>query len=109
MSEFLSGESASCGPLWPCDPQKFGPGLLKGSVLRVWHQVLSTLSIVVRVVTDRVGWVALAFRSRQSLDAEVLFLRRQLALYVERGVKPSRIDAATRVKAWRCCPGCSHG
>jgi len=31
-----------------------------------------------------VGWVALAFQSRQSLHAEVLFLRRQLALYVER-------------------------
>jgi len=71
--------------------------------------VLSALAIVVRVVTDLVGWVALAFRSRQSLDAEVLFLRRQLALYVERGVKPRRIDAATRVSlallsrlfAWR--------
>jgi len=66
-------------------------------VLRVWPRVLSALAIVVRVVTDLVGWVALAFRSRQSLDAEVLFLRRQLALYVERGVKPRRIDAATRV------------
>jgi len=53
-------------------------------VLRVWPRVLSALAIVVRVVTDLVGWVALAFRSRQSLDAEVLFLRRQLALYVER-------------------------
>jgi hypothetical protein len=50
--------------------------------------VLSALSIVVRVVTDLIGWVALAFQSRQSLQAEVLFLRRQLALYVERGVKP---------------------
>jgi len=68
-------------------------------VLRVWHhpRVLSALSIVVRVVTDLIGWVALAFQSRQSLQAEVLFLRRQLALYVERGVKPRRIDAATRV------------
>jgi len=78
-------------------------------VLRVWPRVLSALAIVVRVVTDLVGWVALAFRSRQSLDAEVLFLRRQLALYVEPGVKPRRIDAATRVSlallsrlfAWR--------
>ena len=68
-------------------------------MLRVWHhpRVLSVLSIVVRVVTDLVEWVALAFQSRQSLHAEVLFLRRQLALYVERGVKPRRIDAATRV------------
>jgi len=59
--------------------------------------VLSAVSIVVRVAAELVGWVALAFRSRQSLQAEVLFLRRQLALYVERGVKPRRIDAATRV------------
>jgi putative transposase len=55
------------------------------------------VSIVVQVVTDLITWVALGFRSRQALHAEVLFLRRQLALYVERGVKPSRIHAATRV------------
>jgi hypothetical protein len=36
-------------------------------------------------------------RSRESLAAEVLFLRRQRALYRERGVKPKRVDAATRV------------
>jgi Homeodomain-like domain len=39
----------------------------------------------------------LAFRSSQSIQAENLFLRRQLALYIERGVKPRRIDAATRI------------
>ena len=80
-------------------------------MLRVWPhpRVLSALSIVVRAVTDLVGWVALAFWSRQSLDAEVRFLRRQLALYVERALKPRRIDGATRVSlallsrlfAWR--------
>jgi putative transposase len=59
--------------------------------------VLSAVSIVLRVVADLIGWFALAFRSRRSLQAEVLFLRRQLALYVERGVKPRRIGAATRV------------
>ena len=65
----------------------------------MWHdrRVLSAVSIVARLACELVGWVALAFRSRQSLHAEVLFLRRQLALYVERGVKPRRIDAATRV------------
>ena len=57
----------------------------------------SAPSLIVRVVTDLVGWVTLAFRSRQSLHAEVLFLRRQLALYVERGIKPRRIDAVTRI------------
>ena len=65
----------------------------------MWHdrRVLSAVSIVARLASELVGWVALAFQSRQSLHAEVLFLRRQLALYVERGVKPRRIDAATRV------------
>jgi hypothetical protein len=33
--------------------------------------------------------------SPPSRAAEVLFLRRQLALYVERKAKPGRIDAAT--------------
>jgi hypothetical protein len=32
-----------------------------------------------------------------SIQAENLFLRRQLALYIKRGVKPRRIDAATRI------------
>jgi hypothetical protein len=35
-------------------------------------------------------------RPRESLEAEILFLRRQLALYQERGVKLRRVDAATR-------------
>jgi hypothetical protein len=39
----------------------------------------------------------LLLRPRKSLEAENLFLRRQLALYRERGVKPRRVDAATRV------------
>jgi len=65
----------------------------------VWHdrRVLSAVSIVARLASELVGWVALAFQSRQSLQAEVLFLRRQLALYVERGIKPRRIDPVTRI------------
>ena len=53
--------------------------------------------IVVQLLADLIGWVALAVRPRKSLEAEILFLRRQLAQYVERGVKPRRIDAVTRV------------
>src|SRR5208283_4620862 len=41
--------------------------------------------------------VRLAFRSQRSIEAENLFLRRQLALYIERGVKPRRIDPITRI------------
>ena len=32
-----------------------------------------------------------------SIKAENLFLRRQLALYVERGIKPRRVDPVTRI------------
>src|SRR5579862_7465786 len=50
-----------------------------------------------RLLSDVILGIGLAFRQRKSLDAEVLFLRRQLALYVERGIKPRRIDIATRL------------
>ena len=38
-----------------------------------------------------------AFPLTGAVEAENLFLRRQLALYIERGVRPPRMDAATRV------------
>jgi putative transposase len=41
--------------------------------------------------------VVLLFRSTESVHAENPFLSRQLALYIERGVPPRRIDAGTRV------------
>ena len=53
--------------------------------------------IVVRLIEDALRWVVLLFRSTEALRAENLFLRRQLALYLERGVKPRRIDAGTRI------------
>ncbi|MGH8291578.1 MAG: integrase core domain-containing protein, partial [Steroidobacteraceae bacterium] len=58
---------------------------------------MSVLSILVGVAADLVGWMGLAIRSRKSLEAEILFLRRQLALYMELGMRPRRIDAVTRV------------
>ena len=59
--------------------------------------MLGSLHIVVKVVGDLIAWVGLALRPRKSLEAEILFLRRQLAQYVERGAKPRRIDPVTRV------------
>jgi hypothetical protein len=50
----------------------------------------------VRLTWDLLQWCGLLLRPRESLEAENLFLRRQLALYRERGVKPRRVDAATR-------------
>lgn len=48
------------------------------------------------LVEDALQWVTLLFRSAEVLRAENLFLRRQLALYVERGVRPHRIGATSR-------------
>ncbi len=53
--------------------------------------------IALRLIEDALRWAVLLFRSTKSVEVENLFLRRQLALYIERGVKPQRIDAATRV------------
>lgn len=59
-------------------------------MVRVW-------GIVIDLAADLLRWLLLAFRSSQAIQAENLFLRRQLALYIERGVTPRRIDAATRI------------
>ena len=49
------------------------------------------------LLVDLLPFAGLLFVSRDTLLAENLFLRRQLALYKERGIKPRRVDAATRV------------
>ena len=59
--------------------------------------MITLVRIVLRLLADLAGLVALSLRRRQSVESENLFLRRQLALYQERGIKPRRIDAATRV------------
>jgi hypothetical protein len=53
--------------------------------------------IAIRLIEDALRWLMLLFRSKESVRAENLFLRRQLALYMERGVRPRQIDAPTRV------------
>ena len=55
------------------------------------------IEIAVQLLADAAWLVILRFRSTQSIQAENLFLRRQLALFKERGVQPRRIDAATRI------------
>src|SRR5258708_3080839 len=67
--------------------------------------------MVVRLLADLIGLLVLTTRSRRSIEAENLVLRRQLALFKERGAKPRRIDAATRLSLawlsqlcdWRSC------
>jgi transposase InsO family protein len=73
--------------------------------------VIALAQIILRLFADLIGLVVLATKRQRSLEIEVLVLRRQLALYKERGLKPRRIDAATRVSLallsrlcdWRSC------
>jgi len=57
----------------------------------------SPFRTVLRIAGDLLRLVAAAARSHSQLAAENLFLRKQLALYVERQVKPRRADDATRI------------
>ena len=52
---------------------------------------------ILRVVRDVASLLSSATRSRAQLAAENLFLRKQLAMYQERRVKPRRADDATRI------------
>jgi putative transposase len=73
--------------------------------------VIAFARFVLVLLADLVGLALLAIRPRRSIEVENLILRRQLALYRERGTKPRRIDAATRVRLawwsrwcdWRSC------
>jgi putative transposase len=59
--------------------------------------MLAVSEILIHLIGETLRWWRLAFRSTRSIKAENLFLRRQLALYVERRVKPRRIDLVTRI------------
>ena len=66
------------------------------------HQVMlgpvrTLFRTIVHVARDLVALISLAMRSRAQLAAENLFLRKQLALYLERRVKPRRASDATRI------------
>jgi hypothetical protein len=52
---------------------------------------------ILRLARDLASLMSSALRSRAQLAAENLFLRKQLALYLERQVKPRRADDATRI------------
>src|SRR5450759_1191229 len=54
-------------------------------------------AIPIQLVGEIFRWWTLSFRSSRSIKAENLFLRRQLGLYIERGVEPRRIDPVTRI------------
>lgn len=55
------------------------------------------INIIAQLFADVARLVVLRFRPTGSVQAENLFLRRQLALFKERGIKPRRVDDATRI------------
>ncbi|HKM55939.1 MAG TPA: integrase core domain-containing protein [Isosphaeraceae bacterium] len=59
--------------------------------------MLRPAKILIQLFADMLCLYGLAFRSSRSIKAENLFLRRQLALYIERGIKPRRVDPVTRI------------
>ena len=65
----------------------------------MWHHksVCAPLQIVLRLLSDLIVLIALSLRQRRATAAEILVLRRQIALYKEQGIKPRRIDAVTRI------------
>jgi putative transposase len=64
----------------------------------LWHHrsVTVFVQVILRLLDDLAGLVVLSVRPRRSVEAENLSLRRELALYQQRGAKPRRVDAATR-------------
>ena len=60
-------------------------------------RVRAAVRTSLRLVRDVLRLLSSAVRSHTHLAAENLFLRKQLALYVERQVKPRRADDATRI------------
>lgn len=73
--------------------------------------MIALFKIVTVLLADALRFGILLLRPSRSLAAENLVLRRQLALYQERGVKPCRVDAAARASLaflsrlcdWRSC------
>jgi hypothetical protein len=60
--------------------------------------LLANLAKLARTLfTDAMHFIALLARSRTALAAENLFLRKQLAFYQERKVRPRRFDNVTRL------------
>jgi len=59
-----------------------------------WLRLISALGLLLQ---DAVHFLLLGTRTSAALKAENLFLRKQLALYLERKAKPRRADNATRL------------
>jgi hypothetical protein len=59
--------------------------------------MLALAGTIIEVLADILKLGALFCRASGAIRAENLVLRRQLVQYLERGIKPRRVDHATRV------------
>ena len=60
------------------------------------HLVAELAKLARTLLTDGMRFMALLARSRTALSAENLFLRKQLAFYQERKIRPRRFDNVSR-------------
>jgi putative transposase len=65
--------------------------------LCLFHSIAQLVYSLLVFLVDGMRYLGLCLRSPAALAAENLFLRKQLALYQERGVKPKRVTPATRL------------
>ena len=61
------------------------------------HPLLQLMRTLSTLLYDGVRFLGLCLRPSPTLAAENLFMRKQLALYQERHVKPRRTTGATRI------------
>ena len=61
------------------------------------ERMVGLVRIVVGLLPDVFRFVPLLLCSSAAIRAENLVLRKQLAQYIERGIKPRRVDSVTRI------------
>ena len=67
------------------------------SVPRLLHHLVQLVCTLLALLGNTARFLLLCLRSQAALAAENLFLRKQLALYQERHIKPQRATDATRL------------
>src|SRR6202171_3404992 len=67
------------------------------SPMRTAHSLLRLVFILFSLAQDAIRFLLLGTRSSAAIKAENIFLRKQLALYLEREAKPRRATDATRL------------
>ena len=100
-----SARRESIGPL--CSAKIFSSGLKGVNLLLMFRRasvddrgfsyIMGAARSCLRILGDLIRLLRLGLRSRRSLAAENLFLRKQLAFYRERKIKPRRADNPTRL------------